>query len=151
MPGVWVSSTFAMKVWPRPFRAPQKWMIVHKLSCLRILTVSFGFRSKRPHHLGMAANATFANINVTTQNFEWRIWFNSSNRRNVLFHQIHGNDFDHAANEHGDHSQGGKGERFGFQPTVPPWMFIRFYYNFREYGRLSFLFRNEFSGFRGFI
>jgi len=44
-------SYHARKIRPRAFRTPQERMVIHELSCDRVMAVALGLRAERPNHL----------------------------------------------------------------------------------------------------
>src|SRR5437660_11710634 len=120
-------------------------MIINELANLRVLTIAFGFGAERPDHLRMAANATFADIKITPEDFERRIGFNAGNRRHVFLDEKHWDNFDQPAYDNRDRRQNRKSNGNAFEPTVA--QFGRFLGRELKRWRLSLLVANKPAGF----
>src|SRR6185369_830257 len=93
-------------------------MVIDKFADFRIFAVALRFRSERPNHLRMAAQAALADINVAAQQFEWGVRLDGGDGWHIGLNQIHRNDFNQAANEDGDDRQSSKSDRPRFQPAM---------------------------------
>ena len=52
------------QIWPGTLGAPQEGMLPHIFTAHGIRAEAFRFRAQRPHHLGVAHMAAFADINI---------------------------------------------------------------------------------------
>src|SRR5688500_10436524 len=83
MPRVWILAADTVQVRTGAFGAPQEGAVVHVLTGLRVLTVSFGLGTHRPHHLRVAADASLTDIEIAAFEFQRRIGSHRRDRRNV--------------------------------------------------------------------
>src|ERR1041385_4950095 len=99
VPGVRIFLADAMQVRPRALRSPEKRMVVNKLPNLRVFAVALGFRTEWTNHVRVATHAAFTDVNVTSHEFQRRVWLHGGDGRNVLLDRVHRDDFPRAADE----------------------------------------------------
>src|SRR5262245_42527444 len=101
MPGVGILSALTMQVWPGAFGTPEERMVVDELAGFRIIAVTLCLAAKRPHHLRMAPNTAFADIEVASEHFEGCVRFHARNGRHVFSDEIHRDYLHQAADKNG--------------------------------------------------
>ena len=99
VPRVGILAALAVQVRAGAFRTPQERMVVDEFARLGVFAVPLGFGTKGPDHLRVAADATFADVEVASLNFERRVRFDGRDGRHVAAHERRRHELDDAADE----------------------------------------------------
>src|SRR5215510_6094489 len=98
----------------------------------------------------MAANTTFADVNVAAEDLQWSIRFNAGDRRDVFLDEEHGNELDQTADYDCDCRQRGECKRNSFEPTMAEFRTLSVV-GALEGRSLGLLITNEFACFSRFV
>ena len=80
VPFITVTSSYARKIRSSAFAAELEWPVIDSFACNRIVAIAFCLGTEGSYHLGVAAVATFADIDVTPGKLQRGIGLQSCNR-----------------------------------------------------------------------
>ena len=119
VPGVRILAADAVQIRARPLRTPQERVVVDEFAWLRVVAVPDGLGAQRTHHLRVAPDTPFTDIQVAAFDLERRIRLDRRDAGNVRPDERRGHELDDAADGDRDEGQDRELHRPRLERSVP--------------------------------